>query len=53
MTDAAIKARREYRREWAKKNPDKVKAQQQRYWAKKAAAAEAKRSTGEGQQPTQ
>lgn len=39
MTDAAIKARNEYRRAWAKKNPDKVRAQQQRYWAKKAAAA--------------
>jgi len=41
MTDAAIKARNAYRREWAKKNPDKVKAQQQRYWAKKAAEAAA------------
>ena len=29
-----------YQREWARKNPDKVKAQQERYWQKKAAAKE-------------
>lgn len=32
-------ARREYYREWRKKNPDKVKAIQERYWMKKAMAA--------------
>ena len=36
MTPEAINARREYRRKWAKENPDKVRAQQERYWAKKA-----------------
>lgn len=51
MTDAATKARNEYRRAWAKKNPDKVKAQQLRYWAKKAAEAEAKKA--EADKPTQ
>jgi len=37
MDEMARKARQAYRKEWAKKNPDKVKAQQERYWAKKAA----------------
>ena len=32
----AAAARREYKRKWAKANPDKVKAQQERYWTKKA-----------------
>lgn len=40
MTEAAKAARRAYRAEWARNNPDKVKAQQERYWAKKAAQAE-------------
>lgn len=34
---AAAEARRAYKREWARKNPDKVRAAQQRYWEKKAA----------------
>lgn len=37
MTDAAKEARRQYKRQWAKNNPEKVKAQQDRYWAKRAA----------------
>ena len=32
---AKREARRKYHREWRKKNPDKVKATQQRYWEKK------------------
>lgn len=40
MTEKAIEARRAYKRQWAKDNPDKIKAQQERYWNKKAAAAE-------------
>lgn len=39
MTNEAIEARRAYKRKWARENPDKVKAQQERYWAKKAAEA--------------
>lgn len=35
--EAANAARREYQREWRKKNPDKVRATQQRYWTRKAA----------------
>jgi len=42
MTEKAKEARRAYQREWARKNPDKVKAQQARYWEKKAEQAEAK-----------
>lgn len=36
MTEAALEARRAYKREWARKNKDKVKAQQERYWKRKA-----------------
>ena len=44
MTEQAKEARRAYRRQWAKANPDKVKAQQERYWTRRAAKAR-----GEGQ----
>lgn len=40
MTEKALEARRAYKREWARKNRDKVKAQAERYWTRKAAAAE-------------
>jgi hypothetical protein len=40
MNEKAIEARRAYKRKWAQDNPDKVKAQQTRYWEKKAAQAE-------------
>ena len=33
---AAIQARREYQRQWRARNPDKVRANNQRYWEKKA-----------------
>ena len=40
MTDYArerrLQKKREYYREWRKKNPESVKASQARYWAKKA-----------------
>lgn len=36
-------ARREYMREWRKKNPEKLRAAQERYWMKKAAEIAAKR----------
>lgn len=39
MTEEARKARRAYKREWNKKNRDKVKAAQDRYWEKKAREA--------------
>ena len=36
MTEEAKEARRAYRREWAKNNPEKIKEHQARYWEKKA-----------------
>lgn len=39
MNEKAAAARRAYKRKWAKENPDKVKAQQERYWTKKAEEA--------------
>lgn len=41
MDDKAREAKREYMREWQKKNRDKVRAAQARYWMKKAAEMEA------------
>ena len=38
MTDAAKEARRAYKRKWARENPDKIRAQQERYWSKRAEA---------------
>ena len=35
QNDPAKTAQREYMREWRKKNPEKVKAAQQRYWNKR------------------
>lgn len=35
--DAAREIKNKYLREWRKKNPDKVKAANARYWEKKAA----------------
>ena len=41
MTEEAKQARQAYRREWQRKNRDKVKAYNERYWEKKAAAQNA------------
>jgi len=41
MDEKAREARKLYKREWNRKNRDKVKAAQERYWAKKAAELEA------------
>ena len=38
MTEAAKEARRQYKREWNRKNRDKVRESQRRYWERKAAA---------------
>ena len=40
MTDQAREARRAYKREWNRRNRDKVAAAQARYWEKKAQAAQ-------------
>ncbi len=39
MTDAAKEARNAYRRDWAKRNPEKIKRYQANYWAKQAEGA--------------
>jgi len=36
MTDEAREARNAYRREWYRKNKDKHRQQQERYWQRKA-----------------
>jgi len=36
MTEQAAEARRAYKREWARKNPEKVRAQQERFWERRA-----------------
>lgn len=40
MTEQAKEARRAYKREWNRKNKDKVQQAQARYWEKKAQAAQ-------------
>lgn len=58
MTEKAAAARRAYKRQWARDNPDKIRAQQEKYWSKKAAeqeqepeqAAEPPTAPGEGEQ---
>lgn len=37
LTDAAREAQREYMREWRRKNPDRVREKNKRYWERKAA----------------
>ncbi len=36
MTAEQKEAKRAYHREWAKKNPEKIKAAQERFWERKA-----------------
>lgn len=41
MTEAAREARRAYKKEWNRKNRDKVREAQTRYWERKAQAMQA------------
>lgn len=50
MTDAAKEARRAYKREWNRKNRDKCRAAEARYWERKAAAAAQDQQQQEAQQ---
>lgn len=50
MTEQAAAARRAYKRQWAKQNPDKVREMQRRYWEKKAAEAENASRSDTGQE---
>lgn len=49
MTEEAKEARRAYKREWAKKNRDKIKAAEERYWTRKAAENYVERKAAERQ----
>lgn len=40
IAERAKELRRQYQREWNARNRDKIKAKNERYWAKKAAEAE-------------
>lgn len=40
MNDKAKEAKKAYMKEWSKKNRDKLKAAQERYWENKAKANE-------------
>lgn len=40
MNEAALKARRAYKRKWNREHPDKLKEYQERYWNRKAAQLE-------------
>ena len=40
ISEKAREAQRAYLREWRRKNPDKVKEQNRRYWERKAAKLE-------------
>ncbi len=40
LSQEAREARRAYQREWRKKNRDKVREYEKRYWERKAAEAE-------------
>ena len=40
MTEQAAQTRREYKRAWNRSNPEKVRAAQQRYWNRRASAAQ-------------
>lgn len=51
MNEQAKEARRAYIRAWNKRNPDKLKAYQERYWNKRAAREAAQEATPEQAQP--
>ena len=51
MTDKALEARRAYKREWARRNPDKIREQQRRFWERKAAAAAERQAEQQTPQP--
>ena len=54
MSEKGNEARRAYKREWARRNPDKIREQQRRYWERKAAAAEGRQQAAQdGQRPAE
>ena len=51
MNEQAAAARRAYKRDWAKRNPDKVRAAQERYWTKQAEKTAQETQAAQGLQP--
>lgn len=47
MTDDARKVMRDYKKAWRKRNPDKVRAANERYWEKLALKIAVKKEGGE------
>lgn len=47
MTEQAAEARRAYKREWARKHPEKIRQYQQNYWSRKAAEIAAAETTAD------
>lgn len=50
MDEKAREARRQYKAEWARRNRDKIREYQDRYWTKRAAEME-RRDAGAAAQP--
>ena len=50
MTEQAKEARRAYKREWNRRNKDKVQQAQARYWEKKAQTAQDQQQEQNAQQ---
>lgn len=48
MTAEAKEARNAYLREWRRRNPDKVKAQRERYWINQAKKRKEADESGKG-----
>lgn len=44
LTETELAARRKYKREWARRNPDKVQQHQKTFWAKQSQKDEAGRA---------
>jgi len=51
MTENARAARNAYKRNWTKNNRSKVRAYQEKYWEKRAAAQLARKAAGEEEKP--
>jgi hypothetical protein len=47
LSAEALEAKRLYHREWQRRNKDKVKAANMRYWEKKAKAAQEREAAAE------
>ena len=51
MNEKALEMRRAYHRAWTKKNPDKVRLYNEKYWTRKAEQATAEQVAAEQKTP--